>query len=545
MTVAVASPVRVGTRQRSVVGWLTARKAVRSGVLWGYVFGISIAASALTYSRLYKTRADRQHLAATYGTNKAIAALFGPAPHLDTPAGFTSFKVGMTLMILASVWGLLTSTRLLRGEEEAGRWELLLLGGSTRSGAALQALAGLAAGATSLWLVTGILTALAGHSSNVGIGTGDALFFAAAMVSPAVMFLAVGSLTSQLGTTRRQAASYAAVVLGASYALRMVADAGIGLHWLVWASPLGWVEELDALNSPDAWPFLLVVALAMVAAGTAVAMAGRRDVGAGMWPDRTHGRAHVRLLSNQLGLTVRLVRPVVVAWLVALAITGVILGLVAKGAGGTLSGSAREVLEKLGASGVGVKLYLGVAYLIVAVLVAFVAAGQVTAARTEETVGHLEHLLVRPVPRVAWFSGRIGVALVVLISCGVVAGLFTFAGTATQHADVSLGSLLGAGLNVVPPSVLVFGIGALALGARPRVASIAAYAVLGWSLLVDVIGGFGSGGHWLLDTSIFHQMSAAPAVAPDLVSGSVMAGLGLLACLVGGFLFHRRDLAGD
>ena len=46
-------------------------------------------------------------------------------------AGFTVFKIAMTLMILGAVWGLLTSTRLLRGEEDTGRWELLLAGQTT------------------------------------------------------------------------------------------------------------------------------------------------------------------------------------------------------------------------------------------------------------------------------------------------------------------------------------------------------------------------------------------------------------------------------
>jgi len=53
------------------------------------------------------------------------------------------------------------------------------------------------------------------------------------MVATAVMLLAVGALTSQLAATRRQAASYAAWFLGASYAVRMIADAGVGLHALM------------------------------------------------------------------------------------------------------------------------------------------------------------------------------------------------------------------------------------------------------------------------------------------------------------------------
>ena len=74
-------------------------------------------------------------MAAAYGSNKATSALFGPAPRLQTVAGFTVFKISMTLMILGAVWGLLTSTRLLRGEEDNGRWELLLAGQTTREGA--------------------------------------------------------------------------------------------------------------------------------------------------------------------------------------------------------------------------------------------------------------------------------------------------------------------------------------------------------------------------------------------------------------------------
>ena len=97
-----------GRSPGTVVGRLTARKAVRSGVLWGYIFGIAIASSEISYTRIYKTAAQREALAATYGSNKATSALFGPAPQLQTVAGFTVFKISMTLMILGAVWGLLT-----------------------------------------------------------------------------------------------------------------------------------------------------------------------------------------------------------------------------------------------------------------------------------------------------------------------------------------------------------------------------------------------------------------------------------------------------
>ncbi len=184
-------------------------------------------------------------------------------------------------MLLGAVWGLLTSTRLLRGEEDGGRWELLLAGRTTRRRAAAQALAGLGAGAGALWALTAILTVGVGLDSSVKIAAGPALYFALAMAATAVMFLAVGALASQLAPTRRQAASYAAAFLGGCYAVRMIADAGVGLHGLIWASPLGWVEELRPFAGPQP------LALLPIAAFTAAA--GRRGRPAGRRPRRRRG----------------------------------------------------------------------------------------------------------------------------------------------------------------------------------------------------------------------------------------------------------------
>ena len=142
-----------------------------------------------------------------------MSALFGPAPQLQTVSGFTVFKISMTLMILGAVWGLLTSTRLLRGEEDSGRWDLLLCGQTTRRGATTQAIAGLGAGLVTLWAVTAVITVLSGLAVERRTSrAGPSLYFALAMVATAAMFLAVGAVTSQLAATRRQAASFGAVL---------------------------------------------------------------------------------------------------------------------------------------------------------------------------------------------------------------------------------------------------------------------------------------------------------------------------------------------
>ncbi len=524
---------------------LTARRATRSGVVWGFIFGIAIASSALSYTKLYKTPAQREALASAYGSNHATAALFGPAPQLQTVAGFTVFKIGMTLTVLGAVWGLLTSTRLLRGEEDEGRWELLLTGQTTRRGATVQALAGLAAGAAILWALTAVITVLIGRESAVSIAVRPAAFLATAMVTTAVMFLGVGSLTSQLAGTRRQAAAGAAVVLGVSYALRMIADAGVGLHALIWVSPLGWVEELRPLTDPRPAVLLPIAALTGALALTATYLAGRRDVGTGLLADLDRPRPRLRLLFGPTGLAVRLTRATVIGWWVAIGIAGLLYGLIAKSAGSTIAGSSvHTVFTRLGAAGSGAEAVLGVCFLVIAAMVGFVGAGQLTAARTEESSGRIDLLLVRPVSRSRWLGGRLLVAGAVLVASGFVAGLFAWVGAASQHSQVGLGSLLAAGINVVPPAVVILGVGVLAFGLAPRTTSVVVYGYLGWSLLVVLIGGIGPADHWILDTSVYHQMASAPAVSPHWTTNGIMVLVGLTAALLGGAAFRRRDVQG-
>lgn len=535
----------VASRERGaaiVVLRLTARRAVRSGVLWGYVFGLYVATQALAYASSYRTVAQRAGLAKEFGANAGVSALVGPAHDIQTVAGFTVWKCLAVLAVVGAVWGLLTATRLLRGEEDAGRWELLLAGQTTRRAAAAQALVGLACGVAVLWTVSAVITVVVGRSSKVDISAPGALFLAVAVVAAAAMFLAVGALASQLAATRRQASAYAAAALGVSYALRMVADSGTGLGWLRWTSPLGWVEELQPLTAPHPLALLPIVGLIAVLGFLAVRLAGERDLGSSMLDDHASSAPHTRLLSGPSGLDLRLARPTLAGWGVGIAAYGLVLGLVAKSAGSAISSSSSltRAFSRLGA--IGAEAYLGVAFLLMAVLVAFVASGQISSARAEEAEGRLDHLLVRPVSRWSWLVGRLGVVTVVLLLGGLVAGVFTWLGAASQQSGVSFGTVLQAGLNVVPPAVCILGLGALVFGIWPRASTVATYGVLVWSFLVELVGGVVGLNHWVLDSSVFHQMAAAPAVSPDWTSGGVLLAVGVVAGLAGVIAFNFRDL---
>jgi ABC-2 type transport system permease protein len=544
---AVRARIGAGRNPATVVASTTGRRAARTGALWGYVFGATVASSAYSYATAYQTAAERAHVAALFSANAGLAAINGPARDIQTVAGYTVWKSFMFLIIVGSVWGLLTGTKLLRGEEDAGRWELLLTGQTTRRGAVSQALAGLGAGAVTLWALTAVITVVVGRLPKISLPVGPSVFFSVALAAPAVMFLAAGALASQLAATRRQAAGYAGAALGACYAIRLVADSGTSLAWLRWVSPLGWVEELQPLTSPRPLALLPIAGLTVALGGSAVYLAGRRDVGASILPDRSSAPAHGRLLGGPVGLAVRLTRPALLGWAAAIAALGLLMGFIAKQGGKALTSSttAEKVFSRLGAHGGSAAAYLGFTFLTVAWLVAFMAAGQVSAARAEEAEGRLDNLLVRPVSRWSWLAGRAGLAAAAVVAGGLLAGLFTWAGAASQNAGVSLPSLLGAGINVAFPALAVLGIGVLAMGVWPRATTAVTYGVLAWSLLIEVAGGFFSSSHWLLDTSVFHHMAAAPGVSPDWTSAAALAAVGVAAALAGGAAFARRDLASE
>jgi ABC-2 type transport system permease protein len=326
--------------------------------------------------------------------------------------------------------------------------------------------------------------------------------------------------------------------------VRLIADAGVGLHGLIWASPLGWVEELRPLTSPRPEALLPIAAFTAVLVVVAVHLAGTRDAGASVVADRNHGETHLGLLYGPSGLAIRLMRATIIGWWAAIGLSALVYGFIAKSTGSTVSGSVKEVLSKLGATGNGAAAVFGVCFLVEAILIGFVAAGQVTAARSEESEGRLDHFVVRPVSRSAWLGGRLLVALTVLVLSGVVAGMLGWLGAASQHTGLSFSSLLGAGINLVPPAIVILGIGVLTFGIRPRTTSIVVYAVLGWSALIVVVGGFGTVSHWVLDTSVFHDMASAPGVSPNWEANGIMTAVGIAAALVGGLAFRRRDLQG-
>jgi ABC-2 type transport system permease protein len=527
-----------------------ARRCLRSGAVWGLVFGFYAYDNAFAFRSIATTVAKRNALLSTMAANTGLRALLGETRRITTIGGFTDWRaLGVTILV-ASIWGLFVATRYLRGEEAAGRLELFLCGQTTARRAATGALAGIGVGVLAMYLPTALLTAAVGARPDVGIPLSASLFFALAITSGAALFAAVGALASEIMPTRARATGLATAVFGVAFMLRALGDSAPGAHWLVNISPLGWVEQLRPLAGPQPlWLLPIVGLIASCAIGTV--LLAKRDLGAALLADKDSARPRIALLGSAELFTVRLAVASVAAWGAAVIVAALLYGSFTKSAATAFASSSlvRRVTGGLTnvAAGLlqvkGAQVYAGVIFLILMTLIMAYVASAVGRVREEEADGYLDNLLVRAVSRQRWLSGYIALALVVTVLAAMLGATGFWLGAASQHAGLSFHELILAGLNSAAPAIALLGIGVCAFGFVPRLTSIVCWSVLGWAFLIDMLGSAVKVNHWIMDTSLLRHMALAPAVNPDWRIVGTYVGIGCAAGLAGAWRFVRRDLA--
>ncbi|HTN78137.1 MAG TPA: hypothetical protein VMK16_00575, partial [Acidimicrobiales bacterium] len=276
---------------RRAVTRLTVRQ-VRVGAIVLSVVSATFVAS--TVKAREATEAITPGLIEDLASNPALRALYGTPFDLSTPGGFTVWRVGMFLAGAAALWAVLAATRILRGEEEAGRAELVLTGPVTRP--RLTDLSLLVLAATTP--IVGVCVALAFIGTAQAV-TGSVLY-SMGLTLLMLDFVGVGGVSSQLFGQRRRASGAAGLVLGATFLMRMVADGSKGLGWLRWFTPFGWLEELRPFAENRFFPLVLLGGTAVILLAVAVALSRQRDLGDGIVRDRDEAEMRPHLLRAPL-----------------------------------------------------------------------------------------------------------------------------------------------------------------------------------------------------------------------------------------------------
>lgn len=257
----------------------------------------------------------------------AGAMLSGPGYGIENytlPVMMANELLGAFAVAIA-IMGLRLAIRHTRADEESGRADLL----RSLPVARLAPLS--AAVIVVLIAVTLVSSAMFVMLLIAGFQVLGSLLFAAGLLGVGAVFGAVGVLCAQLSASTRTASSLAGALLGLAYLMRAVGDASQrGGSTLSWLSPIGWAQQTRAYVDDTGWPLLLFVALFTVLTAAAYLLQMRREVDAGLLPQRK-GRGSAGIwLRGVGGLYLRLDRGRIIGWGISVFAGAAMIGTLAQ-----------------------------------------------------------------------------------------------------------------------------------------------------------------------------------------------------------------------
>lgn len=509
------------------------RDRVRIG-LWVLGIAAVVLAVASSVKGLYPDGAGLEEAASAISANAAQVVLNGPDRALGTLGGRIAFEVWNFGLVGVSLMSLLLVGRHTRGDEEAGRTELLRAAPVGRQAPIAASLAvtvatNLAVGAL---VASGLAVADLPVAGAVALG--------AAFAAAGLFFAALAALAAQVSANTRVVYGITGAALAAAFIVRGIGDGGDGT--VSWLSPLGWAQASRPFAGERGWPLLALVAAAAALAGGAAVLAARRDLGAGMLGARPGRPTASRALSGPFGLALRLQRGTLVGWGLGLFAGGLALGSVGGDVEGLLgdSDTARDVFAPGG--GDVTLAFLATFLLLLALLAAAFTVQSALRPAGEEAAGGAEAVLATPVSRARWLGAHLAVTAggaTVLLLAG---GLSTAASYAVVSGDSAQLARLGGGALSYLPAVWLLGAVAVALyGVVPK-AALAAWGVFAACVVMGLLGRLLELPQWLLNVSPFEHVPRLPQADWTLAPLAVLVGASVAVAALGVGGLRRRDL---
>lgn len=501
--------------------------------VWIGAITLMVLVSAQSVAELFPTQADLDRAAAT-SENPAIIAFQGPPQALDTLGGQVAFQIGAFGLVLVALMALLMTGRMTRGEEEAGRLELLRSLPVGRN-APLLAAAVVSAG---MCLVLATLVTISMIALDLPVA--GSLNFGLGYAAVGIVFTGITLVTAQVTENQRLANGLAGCVLGASFVLRAVGDMNDGT--LSWLSPLGWAQHARPFAGERWWPLLMAVAVGVGLAAFAMWLQGIRDLGAGLVSPRPGPAQATRRLAGPLALDIRLQRGSVLGWTAGIALVALAYGSISAAIEEFVADNP-DLADILAQSGGDlIDSYLATAARTTALIASGFAISAVSRLRSEEVAERAEPVLATAVSRTRYWTAFVVVALAGTVIVLVVAGVVLGVSAAIAVDDPSLVLAGTAAMIVYLPAVaILIGVAAFLVGRFPRLTG-AAWGVLGLGLVVAMFGPLLDLPEWVQRLSPFQNIALVPA--EELSAVPVVALVAVAAALLVGGLagFRRRDI---
>ncbi|MGC4942252.1 ABC transporter permease [Kribbella sp. DT2] len=506
--------------------------------IWIGAIGLGMLYAVSALPTVYSTPAERQ-VRADLMKSPAATMMSGPGYGLDdyTLGAMITNEMVLWLAIPAAMMSIFLVVRHTRAEEETGRAELIRSAVVGRHAAPVSALlvAVVANLGVAALTVPAMMSGGLGVTNSVAVGIGLGL--------TGLAFAGVATVTAQLTERARSAAGLAMVVLGAAFLVRAVGDAAQpGGSVVSWFSPLAWIQQTRPFVDLRWWPLLLPVGVLVATVAVARALAGRRDVGAGLIPARLGRPDAAASLSTPFGLAVRQQRASVIGWAAGLFVFAVATGSLSD----SVTDAAAEnptMAEVFARNGLDpTDGFYSTMALFFALMIAAFAVTSVLRLRSEERTGHTEAVLATAVSRRRWISAWTGFTVLASIFLLLVSGLGVGLGAVSGAAGPGVvGEVLLATLAFLPPVLVVIGLAAALFGLRPGLA-VWAWLLVGYAFFFGMFGALLDLPSLVANLSPFNHLTVMPLAGLEAAPLVIITAIALALGLLGRTLFQRRDL---
>lgn len=505
--------------------------------LWIIGLGGTIAASALAVPSIYDTPEKIAGYASAVGSSPVSFLMSGRQAGIDTLGGIVANEISQVAQLGICLMVMFLVVRHTRAEEETGRAELVR---STVVGRHAATLAGLLYGVSAALLI-GLVTTVA--MLAVDLDPVGSLTYGAGLTLLGLAYVAVTLVAVQISTSARGALALTGAAIAVGYLVR-----GLGAmqdNALVWASPFGWAQRMDAFGDEQWWPAVPLVLLTAALLVVAGRLTVRRDFAGGVLPDRPGRPRASRFLGTPLGLALRLQRGLVIGWAIGVTALGLLYGAVIPTIP-DLVASNPDIAEVIGASpdveDQLVDAFLRYIFLFMAVISCGFAVTSVLRLRAEEESGRAELVLATGVRRASWMAAAVSVAFAGALLLSLLMGL----GLALGYA-VGLGEWdriveqVGGQVSYLPGVLVVAALAVALFGLWPH-RSLLAWAVVAFVALQVMLGETLRLPDWVDSLSPFTHLPEVPVEGFDPVPALVEIVLAAALVTVGLWAFRRRDV---
>lgn len=523
-------------------GWAVRKLAVRQlrggAVIVASICGVMSAMFAGQY-RTITGLIDDSGLRAMAG-NPIEKILLGPPLALDDAGSFTVWRTSTAVMVLASVWIMLATTRITRGEEDAGRWDLLLAGRLRIADVVIGSLTALVASATLIG-VTVAVALIAARTEPAG-----AVIHSVGITGVTLSFATTALLAAQVAPGRSSATGLTVAALGVGLAMRMIADSSHQLAWLAWATPFGLAARSAPYADNRVVPLIVLGAFPVALTGAAIFAARRRDVGAGIVAVSDSRPPRTRLLQSIAGFVLRRTARTTLGWVTGIAASFLLAGALLASVLEYFQTNPRiaELAASAGMSAPGsVNAVAAPLFSMLPVPTGLYAAVCLAMMIADEKTGRSTLLFTQPISRVRLVSAEISVTVggVIALHCSAASAMWC--GARITGAPLQLADAFAGALNSIPVALLAAAAAAVAVGWLPSaVLAIGALPVVGGFLVILTMQSTNAP-HWVGYLSPWTHLAAVPDTPPSWAATSVLLLVGAISTVLGVYGYVRRDMA--